>query len=108
MADLASKPTDPTDPSDAANGTFATDTDPVADIAAAVAEAATVPAPTTANFDLDLLSELAQAMHAAATSRLERVNAELERIHIEQVEAIAARDTAEVETLRPSRRPTSA
>jgi hypothetical protein len=39
-------------------------------------------------------------MHAAATSRLERVNAELERLHIEQVEAIAARDAAEVETLR--------
>ena len=50
--------------------------------------------------DGNLLSELARAMHAAATSQYQRLNAELERRRAEQVEAIAQRASAESETLK--------
>lgn len=50
----------------------------------------------------DLLGELARAMHAAATSQYERLNAELERRRTEQVEAIASRAASEVERLKAS------
>lgn len=52
-----------------------------------------------ANHD-DLLGELARAMHAAATSQYERMNAELERRRTEQIESIAARASSEVENLK--------
>jgi hypothetical protein len=50
----------------------------------------------------DLLGELARAMHAAATSQYEHMNSELERRRAEQVEAIAARATAEAEQQKAS------
>lgn len=55
---------------------------------------------TAAAQDDNLLSELARAMHAAATAEYERLNAELERRRAEQVEAIAARADAEIENLK--------
>lgn len=86
MADLAAQPTDLADePTD----TPATD---AATSASAVAEPS----------NDDLLGELARAMHAAATSQYERMNAELERRGADQVEAIAARATAEAERLKAS------
>lgn len=48
----------------------------------------------------DFLGELARAMHTAAESQYERMNAELERRRAEQVEAIAARASSEAENLR--------
>lgn len=48
----------------------------------------------------DLLGEFARAMHQAATSQYERMNAELERRHAEQVERIAERAGTEVENLK--------
>jgi hypothetical protein len=48
----------------------------------------------------DLLGELARAMHQAATSQYERMNAELETRRVEQVEAIAMRAASEVERLK--------
>lgn len=48
----------------------------------------------------DLLGELARAMHAAAEAQHGRINAELERRRVEQVEAIAARASSEVEHLK--------
>lgn len=68
-----------------------------ADAPAATADATAVGA--GANHD-DLLGELARAMHAAATSQYERMNAELERRRTEQIEAIAARASSEVENLK--------
>ena len=97
MADLAAQPTDLADePTDAAaTDAAATDT-PVAE----------APEPqdvvTTEPTNDDLLGELARAMHAAATSQYERMNAELERRRTEQVEAIAARATADAEQLKAS------
>lgn len=83
MADLAAQPTDLADePTDA----------PGTDAATTVTEPA----------NDDLLGELARAMHAAATSQYERMNAELERRRAEQVEAIAARATTEAERLKAS------
>jgi hypothetical protein len=81
MADLASPPTD-----------LATETvDAVA------------PDPITADpddGDGNLLSELARAMHAAATSQSQRLNADLERRRAEQVEAITQRASSETENLK--------
>jgi hypothetical protein len=48
----------------------------------------------------DLMGELARAMHTAATSQYERMNADLERRRAEQVEAIAARAATETENLK--------
>lgn len=50
----------------------------------------------------NLLGELARAMHAAATSQYERMNADLERRRTEQVAAIAARASSEAESLKAS------
>jgi hypothetical protein len=92
MADLASQPTDLSDDmSDAELAPPDTVTEPTL----AAAESS-----EPANDDL--LGELARAMHAAATSQYERMNAELERRRTEQVEAIAARATAEAESLKAS------
>lgn len=68
---------------------------------AAAATAATDPATTAATEPAEqgLLSELARAMHEAATAQYERQNAELERRRSEQVEAIARRADADVEEL---------
>ena len=76
MADQASQPTDS---ATGTNGTF---------VAIADAE------------PHDLLGELARAMHLAATSQYERMNVELERQRAEQVEAIGARASADVEDLK--------
>lgn len=84
MADLAAQPTDLADEPTDTPGTDAATSAP------AVAEPA----------NDDLLGELARAMHAAATSQYERMNAELERRRADQVEAIAARATAEAERLK--------
>lgn len=48
----------------------------------------------------DFLGELARAMHTAAESQYERMNAELERRRVDQVEAIAARTSSEAEDLK--------
>lgn len=48
----------------------------------------------------DLLGELAHAMHLAATSQYERLNADLERRRADQVDAIGARAAHEVEQLK--------
>lgn len=50
--------------------------------------------------DGNLLGELARAMHAAATSQYQRLNADLERRRTEQVEAISERAATEIETLK--------
>jgi len=50
--------------------------------------------------DGDLLNELARAMHVAATSQYQRLNADLERRRGELAEAIAARASAETENLK--------
>jgi len=57
------------------------------------------PAPAEPIHD-GLLGELARAMHLAATSQYERMNAELERLRTEQVDAIGARASSEVESLK--------
>jgi hypothetical protein len=90
MADLASQPTDLADePTD----TVAAEATPQA---VAESDAPTGSAPAGD----DLLGELARAMHAAATSQYERMNADLERRRTEQVEAIAARAAGEIEHLK--------
>jgi len=76
MADQASQPTDS---ATGTNGTF---------VAIADAE------------PHDLLGELARAMHQAARSQSERMNAELERQQAEQLEAIGARASADIEDLK--------
>lgn len=90
MADLAAQPTDLADESTEA---------PVSE---APASEASEPLDfgTTEPANDDLLGELARAMHAAATSQYERMNAELERRRAEQVDAIATHATAEAERLR--------
>lgn len=101
MADLAAQPTDPADePTDAPGIDPAVTNTPVAE--ASVADPSSTEAPDTEPANDDLLGELARAMHAAATSQYERMNAELERRRDEQVEAIAARATAEAEQLKAS------
>ena len=50
--------------------------------------------------DGNLLSELARAMHAAATSQSQRLNADLERRRTEQVESIAERAKTATENLK--------
>lgn len=57
------------------------------------------PAAGDTNHD-DLLGELARAMHAAAASQYERINAELEGRRAQQVEAIATRARSEIEGLK--------
>ena len=96
MADLASQPTDLADEH---TDTFASAELPPPAEDAPVPTAA-VEAAGPANDDL--LGELARAMHAAATSQYERINAELERRRSEQVEAIAARASSDAETLKTS------
>lgn len=94
MADLASQPTDladePTGASDAAEP-----------VPSPIAES-TAPTDGPSPVNDDLLGELARAMHAAATSQYERMNAELERRRSEQVEAIAARAATDTEHLKAS------
>jgi hypothetical protein len=107
MADLASQPTDLADDTP--------DTlEPVEIAATEIESAATVPVDATAEANEpaqaatdavgprndNLLGELARAMHAAATSQYEQMNAELERRRTEQVEAIAARTASEAEDLK--------
>ncbi|HEX5149395.1 MAG TPA: hypothetical protein VFW02_09960 [Candidatus Limnocylindrales bacterium] len=125
---MANQASHPTDPADGANGTFAavseTDQQEAPDAAAAAATeapAAATEAPAAATeapaaeqpvvaeepsaadpTHDDLLGELARAMHLAATSQYERLNAELERRRAAQVEAIAARAGTEVEHLKTS------
>lgn len=107
MADEASEPNDPdSDPIDSAPAAETTE-------GAMTTEAATAEATdhmngrvtTASTTDIeqqhgDLLGEFARAMHLAATSQYQRINAELERRREEQVEAIAARAGAEVENLK--------
>jgi len=90
MADQASQPTDSVA---GENGTFAASADaephePVPNDA--------VPQPVHD----DLLGELARAMHLAATSQYERMNAELERLRTDQVDEIGTRASGEVEQLK--------
>jgi hypothetical protein len=94
MADTASGPTDlADDPTDAELAP--------PDIEAVAADAPAVADPRESG-NSDLLGELARAMHAAATSQYERMNAELEHRRTEQVEAIAARSSSEAEHLKAS------
>lgn len=89
-----------TDSADAATGgTSASGTETAEATAAGTSaisarEAAAEPAPD------DLLGELARAMHLAASSQYGRMNAELERLRTEHVEAIAARAASEAEGLK--------
>jgi hypothetical protein len=97
MADLAAQPTDLADePTEAAGAEAPATEAPVAEAPESPDIVATEPV------NDDLLGELARAMHAAATSQYERMNAELERRRAEQVEAIAARAAAEAEQLKAS------
>lgn len=81
MADLASPPTD------LANETGdAAATDPI------------MAGPN--GDDVNLLGELARAMHAAATSQYQRLNADLERRRTEQVAAITDRASTGTENLK--------
>jgi len=122
MADLAAQPTDLADEPTDRPGTDTPETDTpetdaaaadTAEVEASAAETSLIEAPTsempepqdlvaTEPADDDLLGELARAMHAAATSQYERTNAELARRRAEQVEAIAARATAEAEQQKAS------
>jgi hypothetical protein len=94
MADLASQPTDLADEPTDAIAAAEPEPSPVAESIA--------PADGPAPGNDDLLGELARAMHAAATSQYERMNAELERRRAEQVDAIAARTATDTEHLRAS------
>jgi hypothetical protein len=104
MADQASLPTDvagETGDDVATSGTVDQSVggdgdEPSASATAIVADAGE----TGMNADDNLLGELARAMHAAATSQYQRMNAELERRRAEQVEAIGARFEAEIESLK--------
>jgi len=108
MADQASSPTDlagETGDDVATPGTVNPTGEADADEpgAHAMVAGATEPAGATdaaATGDDNLLGELARAMHAAATSQYQRLNAELERRRVEQVEAIAARAEGEIESLK--------
>jgi hypothetical protein len=112
MADLASQPTDLADDTPDTPDTpvteeiAATEMEGAADDPVDATTEANEPGPATTDGgetgNDDLLSELARAMHAAATSQYERMNAELERLRTEQVEAIAARSASEAEDLKSS------
>ncbi len=101
MADQASQPIDP---ANGANGTSAAVADGDRAEAVTTPEATAPTAAASASIieptDGDLLSELARAMHLAATAQYERMNAELERRRTEQVDAIAARAGSEAEQLK--------
>lgn len=99
MADLPSQPTDASDETPDTSGTEESVRDlSVMDTSATEEPAPPVPVAARPAND-DLLGELARAMHAAATSQYERMNAELERCRTEQVEAIESRASAEAEQL---------
>ncbi len=66
----------------------------------AVDAAPTDPIAAATGGDDNLLGELARAMHAAATSQYQRLNADLERRRTEQVAAIADRASTESENLK--------
>jgi hypothetical protein len=70
-----------------------------ADPSPAESQSADTPEPEPIEQD-DLLSELARAMQAAAAARRLRMNSELESLRSEQVEAIAARASSEVDLLK--------
>ena len=72
------------------------------DLAPETVDAAPTEPVTTALDDGDdnLLGELARAMHAAATSQSQRLNADLERRRKEQVASIAERASTETENLK--------
>ena len=112
MADLESQPADPDDdvigriPSadaprgmaEARPGGIAVDAELAAEADAPEADA---PGPTAGEARHGgLLGELARAMHAAAASQYERINAELEDRRAQQVEAIATRARSEIEGLK--------
>lgn len=101
MPDLASEPTDIADES---NDTRA-DTElapPSADAPQPFEAVASEQPGGIAPGNDNLLGELARAMHAAATSQYERINADLERRRTEQVAEIAARASSEAENLKAS------
>ena len=112
MADLESQPADPDDdvigriPSadaprgmaEARPGGIAVDAELAAEADAPEADA---PGPAVGEGSHGgLLGELARAMHAAAASQYERINAELEDRRAQQVEAIATRARSEIEGLK--------
>jgi hypothetical protein len=95
MADQASDPSDPAnDPTGGITTAGASSAEP-AETATAVTGAAGI----EPGHD-DLLGEFARAMHVAATSQYERMNAELERRRAGQIEASAARASAEVDNVK--------
>ena len=96
MADLASQPTDLAD--ETTEITTEAKAAPPADTKAVLPDQAAAGDGGPGNDDL--LGELARAMHSAATSQYERMNAELERRRTKQVEAIAARAATETENLK--------
>lgn len=102
MADLASQPSDVSDETPDTSAGEAS----VRDLSVSEASPMEEPAPpepvAPGPASDDLLGELARAMHAAAISQYERMNADLERRRTEQVEAIAARATLEAEQLESS------
>ena len=127
MADLESQPADPDDdvigriPSadaprgmaEARPGGIAVDAELAAEADAPEADAPEADAPEADAPEADapgpaagearhggLLGELARAMHAAAASQYERINAELEDRRAQQVEAIATRARSEIEGLK--------
>lgn len=68
----------------------------------AIGQVATADAPEVVEAEDhdDFLGELARAMHTAAETQYERMTAELERRRAEEVDAIAARASSEVEKLK--------
>ena len=95
MAEQASDPNDPAnDPSGRIATAEASSADPLETATAVTGSADVEP------IHDDLLGEFARAMHLAATSQYERMNAELERRRAEQVEASAARASAEVDNVK--------
>lgn len=101
MADLASEPTDIADESNDPGA----DTElapPTADASQPFEAVASGQPGSGAPGNDNLLGELARAMHAAATSQYERMNADLERRRTEQVAAVAARASSEAENLEAS------
>jgi hypothetical protein len=95
MADQASDPNDPAIDPTGGNATAEPSSANPAEAATAVAGAAGI----EPGHD-DLLGEFARAMHVAATSQYERMNAELERRRTVQIEASAARASAEVDNVK--------
>ncbi len=108
MADSASQPTDLADEATAPFVGAALPPSADEDVATAPADTADSTAVTDRTLGAaepgndDLLGELARAMHAAATSQYERLNAELERRRTEQVEAISTRASTDAENLKSS------